>query len=77
MNEQKSGFAKPKDLLPEYIKMYEVSGQDLITRHSLNRYIKNTEQDFLIKEQVDNSSDNFEKQIKENLRYGKRQHQRN
>ncbi|MCX6757787.1 MAG: hypothetical protein NTZ44_02825, partial [Candidatus Nomurabacteria bacterium] len=53
-----------EEKLPDYIKMYEVSGQDTITEHSLNRYIKNKEQDIAIKKEAD-FYDSFYEKIKE------------
>lgn len=40
--------------LPEYLKMYEISGQDPITEHSFERYRKDKQQDALIRENQEN-----------------------
>jgi hypothetical protein len=54
-----------KTPLPEYLKMYDISGQDRITEHGFNRYTKNKEQDNFIKEQKENSTTLFIKRIKD------------
>jgi len=42
--------------LPEWIEMYEISGQDDITKHSFERYRKDKDQDDSIRAIVENSS---------------------
>jgi hypothetical protein len=44
MEIQNKESEKTKEPLPEYMKMYEVSGQDAITRHSFERYRRNNEE---------------------------------
>jgi hypothetical protein len=58
METAKIGSREPEPL-PAYIKMYEISGQDSITSHSFNRYIKDKEQDSRIKKQVEDSPSFF------------------
>lgn len=50
--------------LPEYISMYDISGQDKITERSFNRYVKDKEQDQKIKDQIEHSAASYEKKIK-------------
>lgn len=50
---------KEEYIPPEYIKMYEISGCESITGHSLYRYQRDKKQDEQIKEEVENSFDYF------------------
>lgn len=43
-------FSNAENKLPEYIKMYDISGQDSITEHSFSRYQKDKQQDLIISE---------------------------
>lgn len=54
---------KAEDGLPSYVSMYEISGQDPITEHSFNRYIKDKKQDRAIKEVVEESVPSIEEKI--------------
>lgn len=50
--------------MPEYISMYDISGQDKITERSFGRYVKDKKQDQKIKDQVEHSAASYEKKIK-------------
>lgn len=52
-----------KAFLPEYISMYDISGQDKITERSFGRYLKDKEQDQKIKDQIEHSAAFYEKRI--------------
>ena len=52
MNESASASSESK-ILPEYLSMYEISGQDPITPHALDRYLKDKEQDAKIEEEAE------------------------
>lgn len=53
-----------KNDLPAHIKMYEISGQEEITKHSLNRYLRSKKQDDKIKEQIKKSPESIIDHIK-------------
>ncbi len=50
--------------LPEYLKMYNISGQDAITEHGFARYFKDRRQNDSIREQEENSPEFFTKKIR-------------
>ena len=52
-----------KEGLLSYIKMYEVSGYDSPTEHSLNRYKRSKSQDEAIRQQIAESPSVVEQQI--------------
>ncbi len=62
---------KLESITPEYLKMYEISGQNSITEHSFKRYIKDKNQDNLIREQIENAPPLKEKKFspKQNLNH--------
>lgn len=53
--EEKNISSKEADL-PDYISMYDISGQDKITGQSFRRYVRDKEQDQKIKDRIDNSA---------------------
>ena len=59
---------KPAFARPEFLSMYEISGQDEITEHSLVRYLSDKKQDQKIKEAAGNSPLLLEKKIIDSLK---------
>jgi len=53
---------QPKTELPP-LDMYEISGQEPITEHALNRYIKDKKQDALIEKEAEKSTSFFTNQL--------------
>jgi hypothetical protein len=50
--------------LPEYLEMYQISGQGEITPHSFLRYLKDKEQDIAIQKQLENNTDRPRRDLK-------------